>query len=159
MERQIRGLYFEVEVKQTVDGWLGGLALGFTHTAPQQFQHERVPDKAWRVPSTFVVGYSGCIYLDGTERRTEWQPDVLKVGQRVGLLLTGDGRCDMVVYVDGEEVSPATSTMASFEEVASGVEVKRQELVDLATATEKSGCQLSRSSGSLSEEPQATSSC
>lgn len=60
---------------------------------------------------------------------------------------------------DGEEVSPATSTMASFEEVASGVEVKRQELVDLATATEKSGCQLSRSSGSLSEEPQATSSC
>jgi len=103
LERQSRGLYFEVEISQTVEGWLGGLGIGVTHTPPGRLA--RLPDKAWRVPETFVVGYSGSIFLCGAESRTaQWQPDQLVVGQCVGLLITGDGRENLIVFVDGEEV-------------------------------------------------------
>jgi len=98
LERQARGLYFEVKILETVDGWLGGLGIGVTHTPPSELH--RVPDKAWRVPRSFVVGYSGCAYLGGQERRCNWRPDMLRVGQMVGLLVTGDGKEDLVVFVD-----------------------------------------------------------
>eukprot|EP00930_Biecheleria_cincta_P024181 TRINITY_DN17339_c0_g1_i1.p1 TRINITY_DN17339_c0_g1~~TRINITY_DN17339_c0_g1_i1.p1 ORF type:complete len:757 (+),score=136.40 TRINITY_DN17339_c0_g1_i1:76-2271(+) len=105
LSRQPSGLYFEVEVCQTVEGWLGGLGIGVTHTAPSQQRDHRLPDKAWRLPGTFILGYSGVRYLDGSEAPIDWQPDTLRVGQRVGLLVTGDGRTDMVAFVDGKEVA------------------------------------------------------
>lgn len=105
LSRQPSGLYFEVEVCQTVEGWLGGLGIGVTHTAPSQLRDQRLPDKAWRLPGTFILGYSGVRSLDGAEAPIDWQPDTLRVGQRVGLLVTGDGRTDMVAFVDGKEVA------------------------------------------------------
>lgn len=102
LQRQMRGLYFEVKLRQVLEGWLGGLGIGVTHSPPGQLA--RLPDKAWRVPESFVVGYSGSAYLNGNERRLAWQPDGLKVGQHVGLLITGDGRQNMLIFVDGEEV-------------------------------------------------------
>lgn len=105
LSRQPAGLYFEVEVCQTVEGWLGGLGIGVTHTAPSQLRDHRLPDKAWRLPGTFILGYSGVRYLDGIEAPIDWQPDTLRVGQRVGLLVSGDGRTDMVAFVDGKEVA------------------------------------------------------
>lgn len=104
LRRQTPGLYFELEVCQTVEGWLGGLGIGVTHTDPSQLKEHRLPDKAWRFPGTFVVGYSGARYLNGANSPADWQPDALKVGQRVGLLMSGDGRTDMVIFVDGAEV-------------------------------------------------------
>lgn len=101
LERQSRGLYFEVRITKTVEGWIGGLAIGVTHTLPGQLQ--RIPDKAWRVAGTFIVGYTGCLYLDGSEHRISWRPDTLVEGQRVGVLLTGDGQEDLVIYVDDVE--------------------------------------------------------
>jgi len=101
LDRQARGLYFEVELRQTVDGWLGGLGIGVTHTPPGRIG--RLPDKAWRIPETFIVGYSGSLYLNGGETKVEWQPDTLKAGQRIGLLVTGDGRESLAVFVDGRE--------------------------------------------------------
>lgn len=102
LRRQTRGLYFEVVIDQVLEGWMGGLALGVTHTVPGQVQ--RLPDKAWRVPESFIVGYSGSAYLGSVEQRVSFQPDTLKVGQRVGLLITGDGRENMIVFVDMKEV-------------------------------------------------------
>uniref|UniRef100_A0A7S4UDS3 NHR domain-containing protein n=1 Tax=Alexandrium monilatum TaxID=311494 RepID=A0A7S4UDS3_9DINO len=102
LQRQAEGLYFEVRVLQTVEGWMGGLGIGITHTKATDLQ--RIPDKAWRVPSTFIVGYSGCAYVNGKENGCAWQPDNLKPGQRVGCLITGNWRQDMVIYVDGKEV-------------------------------------------------------
>merc|ERR1712110_1339955 len=58
-------------------------------------------DKAWRMPSTYIVGYWGCVFLDGREKRTSWRADALRAGARVGLLVTGDGRGDLIVFVDG----------------------------------------------------------
>jgi len=102
LTRQSRGLFFEVEVCQVVDGWMGGLGIGVTHTAPGQLM--RVPDKGACVPGTFIAGYSGRMFLDGKEKRICWHPDELRAGQRVGLLLTGDGKENFSVFVDGVEV-------------------------------------------------------
>lgn len=102
LERQQQGLYFEVNIKETVNGWVGGLGIGVTRTAPNEIR--RVPDKAWRMSTTFIVGYWGCVFLDGRERRTKWRPDTLASGTRVGLLVTGDGRGDLIVFCDGRPV-------------------------------------------------------
>merc|ERR1719329_36651 len=83
------GLYFEVVVDETVAGWVGGLGVGVSHTTPGNLR--RVPDKAWRMPSTFIVGYWGCIFLDGKEPRTQWRSDALVAGSNVGILVTTDG--------------------------------------------------------------------
>jgi len=102
LQRQALGLYFEVRVLQTVNGWLGGLGIGVTHTPATRLQ--RIPDKAWRIPDTFIAGYAGSAYLSGKEHRCAWEPEALTAGQRVGCLITGNGREDMVIYVDGAEV-------------------------------------------------------
>jgi len=85
-----------------VEGWVGGLGIGVTHTHPSKLEY--IPDRAWQIPSTFVVGYWGCFFLSGTERGTLWKADEAHVGQRVGMLITGDARTDLVVFVDGEPV-------------------------------------------------------
>jgi len=95
-----RGYFFEVTVEETVSGWVGGLGIGVTATSPHEIR--RVPDKAWRMPSTYMVGYWGCIFLDGVERRTSWRSDTLAVGSVVGLLVTREG--DLLVFVDNHPV-------------------------------------------------------
>jgi len=95
-----RGYFFEVTVEETVTGWVGGLGIGVTATPPNEVR--RVPDKAWRMPNTFMVGYWGCIFLDGVECRTSWRSDSLVVGSVVGLLVTKEG--DILVFVDGHPV-------------------------------------------------------
>jgi hypothetical protein len=109
LEPQELGHYFEVVVRETVNGWVGGLGIGVTRMSPAELK--RMPDKAWRIPSTFIVGYWGCLFLDGREKRTNWKADTLTVGSRVGLLVTGDGRGDLIVFVDGEPVVRADDVL------------------------------------------------
>lgn len=111
LEKQELGHYFEVVVRETVNGWVGGLGIGVTRVSPAELK--RMPDKAWRIPSTFIVGYWGCVFLDGREKRTRWKADTLKEGSRVGLLVTGDGRGDLIVFVDGEPVVRADDVLPS----------------------------------------------
>lgn len=99
LPRQQLGWYYEVEVCETVDGWVGGLGIGVTRTSP--FELRRVPDKAWRLQNTWIVGYWGCVFLNGKEQRTLWRADTLPAGSRVGLLVSGDGSGDLRVFVDG----------------------------------------------------------
>jgi hypothetical protein len=54
------------------------------------------------MPNTFIVGYWGCIFLNGEEHETSWRSDNLSAGARVGLLVTELG--DLVVFVEGEQV-------------------------------------------------------
>merc|ERR1712194_164511 len=56
------------------------------------------------IPDSFVVGYSGSAFLGCLEQRVTWTPDTLRVGQRVGLLISGDGREHLFVFVDGKEM-------------------------------------------------------
>eukprot|EP00440_Ansanella_granifera_P001795 gb/GFBE01001936.1/.p1 GENE.gb/GFBE01001936.1/~~gb/GFBE01001936.1/.p1 ORF type:complete len:531 (+),score=89.84 gb/GFBE01001936.1/:1-1593(+) len=96
------GRYFEITVDDTVAGWVGGLGIGVTASSPVGLK--RLPDKAWRVPRTWTVGYWGCVFLEGTEHRTEWRSDTLQPGARVGLLVTDGALGDLIVFVDGEAV-------------------------------------------------------
>lgn len=109
LQPQELGHYFEVVVQETVNGWVGGLGIGVTRVSPAELK--RMPDKAWRIPNTFIVGYWGCLFLDGREKRTRWKADTLAVGSRVGLLVTGDGRGDLIVFVDGEPVVRADDVL------------------------------------------------
>jgi len=99
LPRQQLGWYYEVEVCETVDGWVGGLGIGVTRTSPLDLR--RVPDKAWRLQNTWIVGYWGCVFLNGKEQRTQWRADALPAGSRVGILVSGDGSGDLRVFVDG----------------------------------------------------------
>lgn len=108
LQRQAHGWFFEVVVGETVTGWVGGLGIGVTHTAPSQLR--RVPDKAWRLPSTYIVGYWGCVFLDGRERRTRWRSDTLQVGSRIGLLVTA-GEGDLIIFVDDVPVVCAAGAL------------------------------------------------
>jgi len=111
LDLQEQGWYFEVVVRETVNGWVGGLGIGVTRTAPSELR--RLPDKGWRIPGTFIVGYWGCVFLDGRERRTKWKADSLEVGSKVGLLITGDGKGDLIVFVDGCPVVRADGVLPS----------------------------------------------
>merc|ERR1740129_2422475 len=53
------------------------------------------------MPLTFIVGYWGCVFLDGKERRTAWRADSLASGSVVGLLISGDGSGDLRVFANG----------------------------------------------------------
>jgi len=102
LQRQASGYYFEVEVRETVQGWVGGLGIGITKTVPSSLH--RLPDKALSIPGTFIVGYWGCVFLDGREHSTRWRADSLAAGTRVGLLITGDGEGDFLLFSGGVPV-------------------------------------------------------
>jgi len=125
---QLGGWYFELEIKETVEGWVGGLGLGITRTRPDDLK--RVPDKAWRMPHTFVVGYWGCVFIDGKERRTKWRVDTLPVGTKLGLLVS-EGTGDLRVFAAGELMVLAEGALA--EHVFPGVELFP--VVDVFAAT------------------------
>merc|ERR1712039_889477 len=73
LQRQEHGLYFELRIEKVIDGWVGGLGIGVTHTPPSTFDDwtdstgKHIPDVAWRVPQSFLVGYTGRVYLNGQE--------------------------------------------------------------------------------------------
>jgi len=131
LQRQDLGWYFEVEICETVEGWVGGLGIGVTRTSPSQLR--RIPDKAWRMQDTFIVGYWGCVFLNGKERRTHWRADTLPSGAHVGLLVSGDGSGDMRVFVDGTLVVSVPGALA--EQTGPGVELFP--VVDVFAATLK----------------------
>jgi len=98
---QAHGRYFEVTLEETVAGWVGGLGIGVSATPPSQIS--RLPDKAWKMQGTFIVGYWGCIFAEGAESPTTWRPDTLGPGTRVGLLVAAASG-EIIVFVDGTPV-------------------------------------------------------
>lgn len=51
------GRYFEIRVEEIVPGWVGGLGIGVAQQPSQNIDGlKRLPDKAWRIPKTTVVG-------------------------------------------------------------------------------------------------------
>jgi hypothetical protein len=101
LERQVGGLYFEVRISSLVEG-VGGLALGVTNTPP--ITVTQAPSKAEEIPSTITIGYAGRVYLNGSERVLNWNPGHLQIGQRLGLLITDDGKGDLIVFEDQKPV-------------------------------------------------------
>lgn len=99
---QESGRYFEVIVREVLPGWLGGMAIGVTSTSPETLH--KLPDKAWRIPSSVIIGYNGSIFVNGEERPTSWRPERLDTSARVGLLVPATRNGDVLVFVDGQAV-------------------------------------------------------
>jgi len=97
------GWYFEVEVLGVISGWMGGLGIGVTlqTMASLAMLPERLPDKASRLPNTYVAGYWGRIFCDGKEHRTVWNAESLEVKDRVGFMVTIEG--ELIVFVNGRQ--------------------------------------------------------
>jgi len=103
LESQAGGLFFEVRISGTAQDMVeGGLAIGVTQTAPEALQE--IPSSAEDIPLTVAVGYSGSVYLNGCERQINWNAEHLETSHRVGLLITDDGRGDLVVFEDQKPV-------------------------------------------------------
>jgi len=102
LERQAGGLYFEVRISGTIDDIAGGLGIGVTHTTPYSLL--TVPGRAEEIPLTVAVGFNGSVYLNGCERQVDWNPENLEISQRIGLLITDDGRGDLVIFEDQRPV-------------------------------------------------------
>jgi len=95
-------------VDETVEGWVGGLGIGVACTDWSELR--RVPDKAWRLPNTYIVGYWGRIFANGEEQETSWRSDTLQPGARVGLMVLDGG---LIVFVNGEVVVRADGLLGS----------------------------------------------
>jgi len=98
LEKGPDGYFFSVKVTGTAAGWVGGLGIGLTQTSEDSLR--RVPDKAWRLPNTVIVGYWGRMFALGKEHHGQWKSESLQVGDVVGLLLHNQG--DLLVFVNDE---------------------------------------------------------
>merc|ERR1711924_28659 len=90
------GWYFELRINEVVTGWVGGLGIGVSLMSPSQITC--LPDRAWRVPRTWIAGYWGRMFANGTQFIIDWKPQDLAVGDTVGFQVTPTGEC--VVYVN-----------------------------------------------------------
>lgn len=91
------GVYYELEIVQTLVGWIGAMALGVTHTPSQELAS--LPDKAWQIPRTFILGYRGSAFVNGEEHSIRWCAENLPKGTRLGVLVDREG---LTVSADGE---------------------------------------------------------
>lgn len=121
------GWYFELRINEVVTGWVGGLGLGVTLTHPSAVA--ALPDRAWRIPESWMAGYWGRMFTNGQQHLIDWKPQELRSNDKVGFLVTPQGHC--IVYVNGEE-------KVNFSEVPVPVEsgdVELTALVDVFAST------------------------
>jgi len=101
IRKEAFGWYYSVEVKAMTSRIWGGLAVGVTQIRPRSFQE--LPNKGWELEDTCLVGYwTCCAFVNRMRQRVQWDPADLRVGNRVGVLVTNEG--DLKIFVDRMEV-------------------------------------------------------
>merc|ERR1712176_686718 len=60
-----------------------------------------LPDRAGKVPNSWIAGYWGRTFSNGHEQHSEWRPQDLRRNDEVGFLVTLDGEC--IVFVNDVE--------------------------------------------------------
>eukprot|EP00928_Gymnodinium_smaydae_P100588 TRINITY_DN9901_c0_g1_i4.p1 TRINITY_DN9901_c0_g1~~TRINITY_DN9901_c0_g1_i4.p1 ORF type:complete len:573 (+),score=111.36 TRINITY_DN9901_c0_g1_i4:1717-3435(+) len=94
-----RGVYFELCVEDSVADQAEGLVLGVTSDDPQTFQD--VFEVAEHVPNSWTFGYDGQMKLKGKDMEpTDFLPQDLEAGDRVGLMVTREG--EFILHVNGQ---------------------------------------------------------
>jgi len=96
-----KGQYFEVRVEMARAGDDDGLVIGVTTFDP--LTAKEIYEVANMVPDSWSLGYDGSAQIDDEEdmRDISWQPNLLKKGDTVGLLVRSDG---LVLYQNGVQV-------------------------------------------------------
>jgi len=93
------GWYFELCIMEIADTSAGGFGLGVTLARVNSM--DSLPDRAWRLPETWLTGYWGRFFASGQQHVVAWSSQELKPQDRVGFLVTPKGAC--VIYVNGEK--------------------------------------------------------
>jgi len=91
------GYFYQVSVDETMGGWVGALGLGVTR-CPEAIV-DRLPEKAWKLPHTYMIGYWGRLFCGNKEYETTWEAQRLKPGDVIGFRITKLG--EIIVYVNG----------------------------------------------------------
>lgn len=96
------GYYFELSVDAIQEGKTGGLVLGVTTTHPADLESmvPGLPEAAVEVPFCWCIGFYGAAYSSapglGNFTDVPWDPQLLRLGDHVGLHLTADGVMSVV---------------------------------------------------------------
>jgi len=93
------GWYFRLRINSDCSNWLGGFAIGVTLSSPSTLVP--LPDRAARVPRSWLAGYWGRTFANGQERLSTFSPQALKPGDEVVFLVGLEGECS--VFVNDEE--------------------------------------------------------
>lgn len=99
-DRPLAGSGFAITIDEvrTPEGSLdGGLGIGVVATPPPA----ALPERAWRVPKSCVVGYWGALYVDERPQAITWKSSTLKVGDQVEFHIV---HAEVLVVVNGEVV-------------------------------------------------------
>lgn len=93
------GWYFRLRINSTNTGWVGGFGIGVTLSSHHALS--TLPDRAARVPRSWLAGYWGRTFCDGHELPSIWKPQSLRPMDEVGFLVNLEGECS--VFVNDEE--------------------------------------------------------
>lgn len=93
------GWYFRLRINSGCSNWVGGFAIGVTLSKPSSLVP--LPDRAARVPRSWIAGYWGRTFANGQERLNDWNPQALRPGDEVAFLVGTEGECS--VFVNDEE--------------------------------------------------------
>lgn len=93
------GWYFRLRINSTNTGWVGGFGIGVTLSSHHALS--TLPDRAARVPRSWLAGYWGRTFSDGHELPSNWKPQSLRPMDEVGFLVNLEGECS--VFVNDEE--------------------------------------------------------
>jgi len=104
--------YFEVRIDNLRRGQTDGLVLGVTTAKPAPSAPRDVVAVADEVEEAWTMGYSGLALAPELQEMVtiKWNPAKLKLGDRAGLLVRGDGT--LIVFVNSNPVCSARMSKA-----------------------------------------------
>lgn len=92
------GHYFEVKIEEATTGMPDGLAIGVTTVNPTTLKH--VPEILDGLGQAWLVGFDGIMYDANDFSEVDWYPSELRIGDRVGVLVTPEGQ--LQIFVNGK---------------------------------------------------------
>ncbi|CAE7428952.1 neurl4 [Symbiodinium sp. CCMP2592] len=98
LKEEPHGFYFEVRIDAVTTGMPDGLAIGVTTDAPDELRE--VPEILDALKQVWLIGFDGVMYDGDDFIDVDWHPADLRLGDRVGVLVTPAGL--LKVYVNGK---------------------------------------------------------
>jgi len=98
------GYYFEIEIDRVREGEEDGLGIGVTTTKPKDIRKAipDLPEFGIQVPHSWCIGFTGFGHHNHGDIQdfdeVEWDPTDLHVGDRVGCLVTFEGKLLILIH-------------------------------------------------------------
>lgn len=134
------GFYFEIEIDRVREGQEDGLGIGVTTTRPKDIRkhfNNDLPEFGIQVPDSWMIGFTGFAHhnYDGDLQdfdEVDWNPTDLHVGDRIGCLVTLEGK--VMVIMNGAIAAEMPEVVIP-EEVVHGHDFPLYAVVDIVGNT------------------------